>query len=362
MPNGQEHLVKTHIPDRLTVQWHMTDRCNLRCQHCYQEDYADNGLRIDDLKKIARQVFSLQEHWKNAGKRPPLLFTLTGGEPSIHPDFKALIDFLGTHPSNPSIAVLSNGTQIDATLAQYFASRHIAFVQLSIDGTPTTHDTIRGKGNFDQVLAATHRLSEAGIRVLWSFTAHQENYREFAKVARLAYQHRVSRLWSDRMIPIERTNAPQTLTPEQSIAYFQIMYQAKRDIEKMPDNRTEIALARALQFQIGGGQPYRCSAAESLITLMPDGALLPCRRLPVPVGNVLTESLISLYENAPLFQALRSVENPDECQECTYRSSCRGGLRCLAHAQNAKMFSADPGCIYLQTHATQNTKTIFFSH
>jgi len=31
-------------------QWHITNRCNLRCSHCYQEDYSgSNELGLDGL-------------------------------------------------------------------------------------------------------------------------------------------------------------------------------------------------------------------------------------------------------------------------------------------------------------------------
>lgn len=35
-------------------QWHITDACNLRCSHCYQENYSPNSeLLLQDLKTIA---------------------------------------------------------------------------------------------------------------------------------------------------------------------------------------------------------------------------------------------------------------------------------------------------------------------
>ena len=43
---------------------------------------------------------------------------------------------------------------------------------------------------------------------------------------------------------------------------------------------------RALQFLEGDGRPYRCTAGESLLILMPSGDLYPCRRMPIPLGNV----------------------------------------------------------------------------
>ena len=37
-----------------TLQWHITHRCNLRCRHCYQDDYSAFESR-DALSDILNQ-------------------------------------------------------------------------------------------------------------------------------------------------------------------------------------------------------------------------------------------------------------------------------------------------------------------
>lgn len=36
---------------KFVFQWHITHRCNLRCKHCYQEDYSED-LEPDNLEKL----------------------------------------------------------------------------------------------------------------------------------------------------------------------------------------------------------------------------------------------------------------------------------------------------------------------
>ena len=41
------------------LQWHITSRCNLRCAHCYQSDYADQiseSLFQEGLEKFGRHL------------------------------------------------------------------------------------------------------------------------------------------------------------------------------------------------------------------------------------------------------------------------------------------------------------------
>lgn len=330
---------------RLTVQWHLTDRCNLRCQHCYQESYRHHGPDLAGLKQIAEQIFTL--HRQVSGDNPiPLQLTLTGGEPCSHPDFPALLDYLAAQPSAPSLAILSNGSSIDEQWATRFARLKVKFVQLSVEGTELTHDKIRGRGHFQQVLKATKHLTDAGVRVLWSFTAHSQNSQEFVQVAELAHGAKVNRLWSDRMIPTDHRDAPLTLNVQQSADYFRQMGLAKERLAAKADNQTEIAMIRALQFQQAGSQPYRCSAGAELITVMPDGSVLPCRRMPIRVGNLWQRPLVEIYHQAPQLRQLREFTAPAECQSCLYRTTCRGGLRCLAYALHNDLNRADPACSY----------------
>lgn len=336
-----------YSPNHLTVQWHITERCNLRCRHCYQDSYTHKGFDLITLKSIADQVFALHARWEQYGSKVPLTFTVTGGEPCAHPDFEELLHILSAHRVEPALGILSNGSLINARLAQVFAQLKVSYVQLSVEGSPATHNAIRGPNHFQDVINATEALTSAGVRVVWSFTAHRDNFKEFAQVAQLAQQYKVNRVWSDRMIPACPEGAPLALDTQQTAQYLHIMQKAQCEVLKQRHNKTEVAMSRALQFQAGGGYPYRCTAGNELITIMPDGELYPCRRLPVSVGNVLHTPLNQLYD-APLLQQLRNFEAPTACAPCMYKRLCKGGLRCLAHAVRGDMFSPDPGCSALQ--------------
>ncbi len=50
-----------YIPRGLLLQWHITERCNLRCAHCYQNDYSGEELRFQDLFKVVHLLGGSQE-------------------------------------------------------------------------------------------------------------------------------------------------------------------------------------------------------------------------------------------------------------------------------------------------------------
>jgi radical SAM protein with 4Fe4S-binding SPASM domain len=184
------------------------------------------------------------------------------------------------------------------------------------------------------------------VDALISFTAHRGNYREFPLVVRLGAQVRAERVWADRLIPSGRGQGLQTLSPEETRAFFAIMRAAQSEQRtRRLRPRTFVPMRRALQFLAAGGRPYRCTAGDALITLLTDGTLVPCRRMPIPVGNILETPLAELYQRSALFCALRDpLRVSARCRGCEHAALCRGGLRCLSHALTGDPFAADPGC------------------
>ena len=337
-----------YIPRGLLLQWHVTERCNLRCAHCYQDGYAGSELDFQQLMDILNQFISLLKFWREGNKfKVHGHVTVTGGEPFIRRDFQDLLEVLAANSNHFSFAILTNGSFINSSMAQWLHKLGPAFVQVSIEGTRKTHDRIRGAGNFNRTVLALKCLVKERIRTFISFTAHRDNFREFTEVARLGRKLRVSRVWADRLIPSGNglSLREQMLSPDETREFFEIMLKARNEAKRHLLSRTEIVMHRALQFLVAGGKPYHCTAGDTLVTVQPNGDLYPCRRMPIRVGNLLETPLAELYYESDIFHALRNRNRiSDGCQECLYSKLCRGGLKCLSYATTADPFTADPGC------------------
>lgn len=326
-------------PQRLLLQWHITHRCNLRCAHCYQDSYAGGDTPMATMLDILEQY---RAFIAAAGIRGHI--TVTGGEPFVHADLMALLEIFAQQAKEYSFAILSNGYFITPSIAQQLKTWGIGFVQVSLEGGKSSHDAIRGEGDFERTCASIKLLKQAGVKTLVSFTAHRANFREFAEVSRIARRLGVDKVWSDRFIPADKNSVIQPLTPAETEAYSALIARERQRLKIRWFNKTEIAGQRALQFLHSGGQPYRCSAADSLITIMPNGDLYPCRRLPILAGNVLQTPLTQLYDDE-LFQSLRTPrEAAPGCASCLYKHLCNGGLKCLSYATSGSPHTADPGC------------------
>lgn len=49
-------------------QWHFMNSCNLRCAHCYQEDYHYEDLPLDKLMQIGSQITTALKKWNMLGR------------------------------------------------------------------------------------------------------------------------------------------------------------------------------------------------------------------------------------------------------------------------------------------------------
>ena len=350
------------VPRHFQMQWHITERCNLRCKHCYQHSWHKADPPFVTLQFLLQRLIEAVEAFSREQRHAmPARITLTGGEPFLRPDFFDLLGEIVRHRKLVRWAILTNGTLIDRGTARQLARWKPDYVQVSLDGMKETHEELRGQGSFDPAVEGVRQLVRAGVRTLISFTASRRNVDDFPAVARLGAELGVHRVWADRLIPTTPEQYGLSLTPEETRAFFETMLETRQSLQcgffrrigttifggifggKRP---VEIAMHRALQFLVGGGAMYRCSAGRSLVAILPDGTVLPCRRLPIPVGNLLETPLVELWRSSELLQGLRDSDSPasSQCSQCVFSQGCHGGLRCLAYATTGDPFSRDPGC------------------
>lgn len=334
----------THYPEKIIMQWHITEECNLHCLHCYRNDGVFAEPDISDLFHVLEKFIS----FLNPKSKAKILghINIAGGEPLIRKDFFEFASILSSMSKLFSFGILSNGTMIDRDMASFLARTGVSFVQVSLDGMEEAHDQLRGGGNFRRVVKGIRNLVAVGIRTIVSFTATRTNFRDFPELAKFCRRQRVSRLWADRMVPVGSGAllSDTCLAPSDTDEFIRIMAKAKKDTSRFWPSYTDISMNRALQFHGVGGYPYRCKAGDTLIAVMPDATVFPCRRMPVNVGNLREKTIEEIYQ-CDFFKSLRETDKIIEgCQSCFYRTLCRGGLRCLSHAVNGSPFHKDPGC------------------
>ena len=315
-----------------TLQWHITHRCNLRCEHCYQEDYTAFADR-DALREVLDQYEAMLRACRFGGH-----INITGGEPLLHPDLFWLLE--EARRRQMTTAVLTNGTLVGLQEARHMRASGVQYVQISLDGVPQTHDAIRGKGSFDEAVRGVEALQSQGIFTSISFTAQRHNMGELKALAKLCERFGTDRLWFDRVvIPAGEDSEHLSLTTKE----FQKLCQTAARLNR----RGKVFCGRALQFlSCNEKLIYRCTAGTSLLALLADGTVMPCRRLPLIAGNVRESDLLTIYRDSPVLRDLRQGGIPAGCRSCFYADMCGGGAKCITYAQTGRYDLPDPNCTF----------------
>jgi Fe-coproporphyrin III synthase len=179
------HLLQFSIDKKPVVVWNMTQRCNLKCVHCYarSEDISyDNELTHD-------QALAMMDDLADFGV-PVLLFS--GGEPLVHPN---LVEYAQYAVSKGMRAVIStNGTLITKEKAKVLKEIGLSYVGISLDGLEQTHDRFRGvKGSFKRAMAAIENCQAAGIKVGLRFTINKRNVQDIPGIFDLLEEKNIPR-------------------------------------------------------------------------------------------------------------------------------------------------------------------------
>ena len=324
---------------KFVLQWHLSENCNLKCLHCYQENHKPIQLEFDKLVIIYKQFKELLNKKKMKGH-----INITGGEPLCNPYLFKLLDLIKEDSDLITFSILTNGTLINEKIAKKIKSYNPLYVQVSLEGGKKTNDYIRGKGTYKKIAEGIVNLRKENIFTSISFTATSLNYKEFPKVVRYARKYGVNNVWSDRFIPLGDSDKSLALNYEQTREYLEIMNKERNKLKKVKNSNTTISMYRALQFQMTNDFAYGCTAGDTLLTVMENGDLVPCRRMPITIGNLFNRSMYDLYTNSDVLKALREKKIPDECINCEHSEVCHGGLKCLTYAMYNDLNHKDYGC------------------
>ena len=324
---------------KFVLQWHLSENCNLKCLHCYQENHKTIQLEFGKLVIIYKQFKELLNKKKMKGH-----INITGGEPLCNPYLFKLLDLIKEDSDFISFSILTNGTLINEKVAKKIKSYNPLYVQVSLEGGRKTNDYIRGKGTYKKIAEGIVNLRKEDIFTSISFTATSLNYKEFPKVVRYARKYDVNNVWSDRFIPLGDSDKSLALNYEQIREYLEIMNKERNKLKKIKNNNTTISMYRALQFQMTNDFAYGCTAGDTLLTVMENGDLVPCRRMPITIGNLFDRNMYDLYIKSDVLKDLREKNIPDECINCEHSEICHGGLKCLTYAMYKNLNHKDYGC------------------
>ena len=329
------------------LQWHITNQCNLRCRHCYQDDFSrKEDLDGEGLKKVTDNIVAALRAWEAKA-----CIHLTGGEPLLKPELFPLLEYLDQLPEVEELGIITNGLLLnDEILDRLAAVRRFKTIKVSLDGADAqVHDRIRSAGNFDRVVKNVPLVQKREIfDVNLMFTVMKSNLESLPAFIRLGEELRVDGMIIERFIPWGRGIGirEEVLDREQ----WRRMVQALFEYFSMDLEEGEIPPYQAFQVDFRGEEPQLLGAPCVLGTegfcVMPQGEVFPCRRFPLSLGNLLKNSLREIWENSEVLHQLRNKENlKGKCGTCS-EDACTG-CRSLAFSLTGDYLAEDPHCWHI---------------
>jgi radical SAM protein with 4Fe4S-binding SPASM domain len=278
---------------------------------------------------------------------------ITGGEPLVRKDLFDVVSY--GRECGFGVSIMSNGTMIDAEAARRIADRGVSDVQISIDGLEDTHEAVRGPGSFRRALVGVKSLVAAGVETNLNVTVSNLNAGQVAGLARLGRDLGASAVAFSRLVPTGTgAGLESALLGREGVA---ALYE---EISEVGDgggiavtSRDPLAVVAAMDddvpevdIPVGG-----CAAGMFGVTIASDGTIMPCRRMDMPIGNILECSFRELWVESPVLSALRTRDAyHGGCETCAYWVVCRG-CRAIALARARAggaddCLGPDPQCPY----------------
>jgi len=338
------------------VFYEVTRACDLVCRHCR----ACAEPSRDPLELDTPAAVRLLEQLTQFPKPPLLVFT--GGDPLKRPD----IWDLTRHAVEVELeaAMTPSATPLVTRDALHrLREAALSRLALSLDGADAgTHDGLRGvpgsyrrtleimddaqaeglplqvnttitRMNVEQVDAMAELLARSGI-VLWSvfFLVPVGRGVDVLRISPEQYEAVFARLWHHAQVQrygIKTTEAPH---------YRRFVLQHRGNPQRVPGSRPGIQYQRA---------PLGINDGKGILFINRVGRIFPSGFLPIPCGRFPADSVVDVYQNAPLLRALRDPNQlQGKCGQCEYRHAC-GGSRARAYAVTGDPLAAEPDCCYI---------------
>ena len=355
------HMLQFTTDSRPLVVWNVTNRCNLRCMHCYagatdakdpRELTTDEGKRlIDDLA--------------DAGC-PVILFS--GGEPYLRDDIFELGSYAAHRGLRPVVS--TNGTLITREVAVRTRDAGFQYVGISLDGLEERHNRFRrDEAAFRKALDGLHNCMDVGLKVGLRFTVTKDNRADLDGVLDLVERESVPRFCMYHLVYSGRGRElmDQDLTREDRRSMVEHLIGRALDWHRRgvevelltTDNHADgvvveryvaqhqperVAEVRELLMRHGG-----CSAGRKFACVDAYGDVHPCQFWHhVSLGNVRESKFCEIWNDTGN-ELLRKLKNIGEnlsgkrCRECYYKAIC-GGCRIRAEAACGDIWGDDPQC------------------
>lgn len=308
------------------LEIYLTNSCNLRCKHCY---YFEPGKYCDE-KHV--ELESLKRAIIDAESIGMYRIKLCGGEPLRYRYMNELIEFINSRKIGTTI--ISNGILLDKYL-DYMDARKTSLV-ISVDGFESSHDYLRGNGNFSKTISNVTAAISRGFDVAVNMSVYDKNAGDID-----AFDKYV------QSIGVRLLNIQVVRPRGMAVEYLKDQMVYRDDfLREVHQNELEDQ-----KIKINSNTSF-CTSCRTGLTIDIDGSVVGCPFLENPtIGNIFNESICEIYNRAMRENQLNFVNIKPACLSCElFMDKCAGGCRARAQRVVGSIYACDYWIPFLLNH------------
>ena len=335
--------MKSHF----SFQLHITDKCDLRCKHCYlwHTGAINSTMNLDNLEVVVTNCLKMCEKIN----RTPI-FYITGGDPILHEDFWDLCESLKN--KKLEFSILGNSFHLTDDVCKKLVDHGCKNYQLSIDGMERTHDSIRARGSFKDTIEKISVIKKAGMKCHIMTTISKTNMYELLEIIDLVVTNDVD-VFSFARHCKEKNEKGDTILPDE---YRDLLDKCYKKFDECSGCHTTFSLKDHLWtlylyeeglFTIDENLDKDiiydgCNCGNCHMTILPTGDVYACRRFSSKVGNVFQDNMYDIFIGYEM-ENYRNFDRFEKCSQCELLRFCRG-CPAVAYSEYGNYYSPDPQC------------------
>lgn len=300
----------------------LTYRCNLSCRFCYAGCRCSKGSMDPHTEMTTEQVKCILDIIRYDAEVPSVSWT--GGEPLTRNDLVELTNYAAS--LGMRVNLITNGTLLDDNMAHWLKDAGLRSAQVSLEGpTSEIHDGLtQVPGSFESTLRGIEILKNAGLHVHTNTTVNRVNAPYLAEIVWLVKHLGLDRLSMNMVIPCgSAPDGDVTITYTEMAEMIDFVKKTAREegIEFLWYSPTPYCIYNPVAGRLGGKS---CAACDGLLSVAPNGDVLPCSSLPESVGNLLKTPFENVWNSrrARYWREKRYAHKI--CRDCEQFDLCTG--------------------------------------
>ena len=273
--------------DSFTLQWHVTQSCDLHCTHCYD--------RSDRESMPLEEAYAVLEDLDRfcTGRNVRGNISFTGGNPLLYPHFIPL--YRRASEYGFGLSVLGNPAS-RKQIEELIAIRKPDCFQVSLEGLKDLNDLVRGPGHFDLTLRFLSVLRDLEVYSMVMLTLTQENIDQVLALASVL-RDRTDVFHFNRLSMVGEGARLYLPSRERFFTFLEEYLAAAKTnpVIGMKESLINTCLYKRGGALFGGCAGHGCGAAFNFVALLPDGEVHACRKFPSLIGNIRNQSLEHAY-------------------------------------------------------------------